>query len=426
MNIHRKISIEDAKDIPTRFTYHNNTVCGSFKLLSLVGRVLFGVKNPRLNDELVQLHAESLMKTDVLADEVARDVHLAGGDMPRLFKQVLHEGIGNKDVPESVKNYYLAVHTIPPWLDKQRLKRGIETSNRTGRIGMYGLSMLGLLAGYSNPDLSKPLIATGYLTGDSTFNRVNFTSAFWMEVTESVEALEPGGVGFQTAINVRIKHALARHQILSQPNWKLNDWGVPINASDSAITNVGFSTMLVLAAKLLGFRITNEEYEDVLHLWRYIGYLMGDDDRLLPKTAEEGIQALGFITAGNDNVADRDSIQLANDLLNSFKQVGRGPYLEFSGVFKNLFYRAYAQYLIPPTQHKGLKLPGSYGLFLVIALVQTPLIALLDNFRHYTKIFTPLCVKIGRRGQRIFMRNRFRIARTQYNNLSSNAHIIKE
>lgn len=425
MDAHAKTTIDNAVDVPSRYTYEKNLKCQSYKLVALVGRILFGVKNAELPKATAELHASSLMRADTLADNVVNDLYKPDGGGAKLFKKVMEQGLDIDDnVPESMQIFYKQITTQPEWLDLERLDRGIKTSHRLGRIGMYGMAMLGLLAGYSNPDLGKPLIATGALTGDSTFKRINFTSAFWMEVTESVEALQLGGKGFDTAVNVRIKHGLARRHILSKEDWQLNDWGVPINTSDSAITNVGFSSMLVLSSKLLGFRITNKEFEDILHLWRYLGYLLGDDDRLLPKTTEDAIQALGFVAAGNDNIPDADSITLANALINSFKQKGRGSLLEFTGFFKNFFYRAYAQYLIPPPQHRGLKLPTSYGLMVLVAL-QAVVIAAVDNTRHYTKIFTPIFQKIGRRGQHIFIRNRYRIADAKYEALSSNESIAK-
>lgn len=430
MNVHEKIDHPDAVDIPSRYTYYKNIDGKGFKMLKKTSRFLFGSTNAELPPDIAQLYGTSLMKTDTLADHVVRDVYSQEGGA-KLFSQVMKKGLDNVDVPrdeipEALVNFYNAATTMPDWVDEDRLEKGIIVSQRLGRVGLYGLSTLGLLAGYSNPDLTKPLIATGYLTGDSTFRRVNFTSAYWMEVTESVEAIKRGGKGFNTAIHVRIKHALARKQILSQPDWQLNDWGVPINTSDSAITNFGFSSMLVISSKMLGFRITDEEFSDVLHLWRYIGYLMGDDDRLLPKTPEESLQTLGFVVAGNNNIPDKDSLRLAKDLIESFKQKGRGPKLEFTGRFKNMFYRAYAQYLISPQQHKDLELPTSYGLFLLLPLMQVPITAVLDNTRHYSKVLTPVYQKVGRRGQKQFMRNRFRIANTKYQSLSSNEQMIKK
>lgn len=414
------VSEPAAAEIPSRYRYESNLNQPSFKLLANVGRVLFGVKQAELPPATAAGHAQGLMQVDALADQVVADLYCEGGGGAALFNRVLAEGLDiDADIPESLKSFYQQVTTAPPWLEPERLENAIVTSHRVGRIGLYGLAMLGLLAGYSNPDLAKPLVATGALTGDSTFRRVNYTSAFWMEVTKDADALKPGHAGFNTAIHVRIKHALARRHILKKTEWKTEQWGLPINRSDSAITNVGFSTMFVLSSKLLGFRITNQEFDDVLHLWRYLGYLLGDDDRLLPKNAEEAVQALGFVAAGNDNIPDKDSIQLANDLLESFKQKGRGPWLEFSGFFKNLFYRAYAQYLIPRSQHRALQLPGSYGLFLLVAL-QTPLILVIDNFRHYTRVLTPLFKKLGRRGQNVFIRNRFAIADSKYQSNSSN------
>lgn len=413
-------------EYPTRFTYYNNLDCAAHKLLSLVGRFLFGVKDIEMPKERVMLHAAAMMKADELADRVAQDVYFGGKGGPALFNKVMKEGLDiDEEIPDSLRELYTQVTTEPEWLDRERLKRGIATQQRLGRVGLYGLATMGLLAGYNNPELGRPLIATGALTGDGSFNRINYTSAFWMEVTED-GGLDMHAKGFSTAVHVRIKHALVRHQLMNDEDnpWNIKDWGLPINTSDSAITNVGFSSMIVMGSRMTGFRVTNKEYEDILHMWRYVGYLMGDDDRLLPKTVEEGMQALGFVAAGNDNIPNEGSIRLGNDFLESFKQKGRGSFLEFTGFFKNLFYRCYASFMIPGPQHRALKLPGSYGLWLWIPLFQTPLIFLLDNFRHYTKVFNPLFKKLGRRGQNIFITNRFKIADSSYKNLSSNEDII--
>lgn len=202
MNIHSKVNDANAVDIPSRYTYDKNLDSSSYKLLSLVARTLFGVKNTQLPEETAKLHAESLMQSDTLADNVVNDLYCESGGGAKLFKRVMQEGLDiDEDIPESLKVFYNTVTTEPEWLDRARLANGIATSQRVGRIGMYGLAMLGLLAGYSNPDLSKPLIATGALTGDSTFNRVNNTASFWIDVTESADSLNVGGKAFNTSMH---------------------------------------------------------------------------------------------------------------------------------------------------------------------------------------------------------------------------------
>ncbi|MCP4125191.1 MAG: DUF2236 domain-containing protein [Bacteroidetes bacterium] len=183
---------------------------------------------------------------------------------------------------------------------------------------MSVLGDLALCGGYANPDITKPLVFTGALKGENTFDRISETSQFWVDVTRK-GALEIGAKGFKVAIRVRMMHAIVRQRILQHKEWKNNEWGWPINEADSLSTNVGFSMAMIFGCKMLGFRISNRKIEAVLHLWRYIGFLMGDDHEWLPKNAAEGLQCLLLINLSNRNIPDEGSRELAMDYLMNFK-----------------------------------------------------------------------------------------------------------
>jgi hypothetical protein len=44
-------------------------------------------------------------------------------------------------------------------------------------------------------------------------------------------------------------------------------------------------------AQLRGAKITEEEKESYWHLWRYIGYMLGIDDQVMPQKYDDGLSA---------------------------------------------------------------------------------------------------------------------------------------
>jgi hypothetical protein len=218
------------------------------------------------------------------------------------------------------------------------------------------------------------LLFTGALKGENTFDRISETSQFWVDITRE-GALEKNSIGFKSAIRVRLMHAFVRNKILKNPNWESHHWGMPINKADSLATNIGFSMAMIYGCKVLGYHLPNDDIEAVLHLWRYVGYLMGDDVDWLPKNAEQGLQCLLLIHLSNKNIPDEPSIALANDYLNSFmpKQEEKNIPKYISDYLVYLKHLAYAQYLIPFDLYKNLKIPSSRLTWLLVPLVGIPI-----------------------------------------------------
>jgi hypothetical protein len=272
---------------------------------------------------------------------------------------------------------------------------------------MIVLGDMALLGGYSNPDISKPLVFTGTLMGEKTFDRVSETSQFWVDVTRE-GALEKGAKGFKSCIRVRMMHAIVRQRMMNHPKWNSSKWGLPINRSDSLATNVGFSMAMLYGAKRLGYHLPNQEMEAVFHLWRYIGYLMGDDDEWLPRNASEGLQSLFLVTLSNNNMPDKESKKLAHDYLLSFK-----PSEETKDkiAYLNLYYiylkhKAYARYLIPFDLYKNLDLKPVYLSWLPILLIETPYVFALDRLRKVFPSLEKQMIEKGSQQQEKIIRDR--------------------
>ncbi|GJJ68132.1 hypothetical protein EMPS_00478 [Entomortierella parvispora] len=177
--------------------------------------------------------------------------------------------------------------TVPDWVDWDKVRRGQDVYWRYSLFISHALLHFSLAGGFVIPKITKVLNSTGYLSGKSTKKRVLETQQFVLDVVHSPEYLFPGtGTAWESIVQVRFLHAGVRARLakISRAHSKyydMNEHGVPINQEDLLATLFGFSNIMwrVMEARM-DIQMTTQEREDYLHLWRYVGYIMGVDDIL--------------------------------------------------------------------------------------------------------------------------------------------------
>ena len=92
--------------------------------------------------------------------------------------------------------------------------------------------------------------------------------------------------GFEIAVRVRLVHAHVRAALLKSPAWKTDAWGLPINQGDMLGTILEFSVLWIWGLEKLGFLLADREKDDVMHLWRYVGFVSGVESELLEGIAD--------------------------------------------------------------------------------------------------------------------------------------------
>jgi hypothetical protein len=121
--------------------------------------------------------------------------------------------------------------------------------------------------------------------------------------------------GFAETVRVRIMHAAVRRRLLASAEWNRDAWGLPINNTDVAYGIAGeFSTIPVRAMRDVGMHFRRDEREDVQHMWRYIGHVLGVPEHLLPAT-EARAKEMIEIKHLTDTPADDDSRALVRALI---------------------------------------------------------------------------------------------------------------
>lgn len=292
---------------------------GGFKLAAR----LFGPGDIRGTTEQVRRFREFAQAEDGLADAVVAMFHrLPKGQGRALFEGALTGGIvAVDDPPRELVEFFRAVEATPYWVDYDRLDRGARAITRTGVLGLFPLGDMSLMGGYLASRATKSLVGTGEIEHMAS-RRLVETAAWWIEVT-TPGTLRRGESGYAAALRVRLVHAYVRAAMNRRDDWDYAAWDRPINQVQTTGTLLLFSLVFVVGTQLLGVRYSARERADILHLWRYVGWLLGVDEELLP-AGEEDAWRLLWLLATTEFIPDEDSKRLAKALLESHEAIGKG------------------------------------------------------------------------------------------------------
>ncbi|MEU3272330.1 oxygenase MpaB family protein [Saccharomonospora sp. NPDC006951] len=260
---------------------------------------------------------------DPLADDVVAMIEAAPrGEGRALFERALTEGIDAlPDAPPQLVEFFRSVEATPYWVDQRRLERGAKAIIRTGLLGLFPLGDMSLMGGYLASRATKSLVGTGAIERTAS-RRLVETAMWWIDVT-TPGALRQREHGYASALRVRLVHAHVRAAMNRRADWDYEAWDRPVNQVQTVGTLLLFSQVYVLGMRLLGVRFHERERADILHLWRYVGWLMGIPEEILPVTEEDSWRLL-WLLATTEFIPDEDSKRLAAALVASHAEVGKG------------------------------------------------------------------------------------------------------
>lgn len=378
-------------DAPTRVPDPNGRLGWKTTML----KVLLGTRtDPNPTPEQFTEFVGFLNKGDRLADGVVAWMHEYGHREARaLVERASNHGIDSiPDAPPALRAFFEQVEFVPLWVDPTKLDLGCDAHRRTGPMAELVLRNVALMGGYVAAAATKPLAFTAQLD-KATARRLVETGKYWVEVTTRGSLL-PFQPGWKTSIHVRLMHAQVRYMLNRSDKWDRAAWGEPLNQADTVATNLLFSYIFLHSLRALGFRFTPEERESVIHLWRYAGYLMGVDDRLLPASEDDAarIAFMNFLTLADP---DEDSQRLAQSLLDVSWEFGeKTPGMPRWVTSIEYNYRAGFSRLILGKQTSDLLgIPDNAVKFGVLATV--PLVYGFETLRRAIPGATRLVVKAG-------------------------------
>ena len=253
---------------------------------------------------------ERLTVGDEPMDRLVESMSAAGMEQMRpLFDRALAAGIANvPEAPDPLREFFIEVEARPTWVDADKLRRGQRALRRGGADGMYVARDVSLLGGYQFSGFNKTLLRTGALEKGSN-KRFAETMQWAMDVI-SDGGLAPLGVGYRSTLRVRLIHALVRRHVAAMPDWRADEWGLPVNQTDMAATLVGALIAPPVGAIGMGIVPTPGDLDAIAHLTRYVGWLIGVQDEWLPHSFRDGMRVL-YHTATALSRPDESTKQLA-------------------------------------------------------------------------------------------------------------------
>jgi hypothetical protein len=252
-------------------------------------------------------------KVDVPADLVVEAIEsLPKGQGWRFFEEGLRGGSRLiPEAPRAIRDLLDEAAEVPAWVDWSTCDRGGELLMRTGVLGGAVLGARSLVLGYASPAGNKPLMLSGRLN-QQALKRLNETARFVQAVCRP-GGMRPFADGWQITMKVRLIHAQVRQMILRSGKWNEGAWGAPVNQHDMAGTTLLFSVAIIDGLRTLGVRIDADEAERYVHLWRWIGQVIGVDRGLLPVSEQDAMRLAGLIEA-TTGPPDQDSRDLTKAL----------------------------------------------------------------------------------------------------------------
>ena len=255
---------------------------------------------------------QALQKGDTAMDQVIVWMMQNPKLHQQYFETALFKGLDQlaEPIPELIA-FFNTVQTLPNWVDQAKLEQALNFTHRLGINNGFILRDLSLMTGYLYPGFNQPLVLTGALKKQAG-TRLAETTKWWIDITEA-DGLQRFNAGFTSTLYVRFIHALVRHQLKKSERWDAETWGTPINQFDLAMTNIAFSGVVLIGIRALGVFPNQDEVDSFLHFWKYIGWLMGVDEKWLVHKESDGWKLLYWMQHAHPQ-SDHSSFELGSSL----------------------------------------------------------------------------------------------------------------
>lgn len=178
-------------------------------------------------------------------------------------------------------NFYLDHKEIP----EEVLLKGQKLLDQKGEIYLAMLGFYSLPYAYAFGDGAEVLVRSKRILNDIG-RRLGETGTFILDI------FEPGAFvtkhkAFLTCAKVRLIHSFSRYFILNYTSDWDEVYDKPINQEDLIGTNLSFSLIVIRGWKKMGFNVTEDEVSLIMHYWKWVGRLMGIQEKYWPDNPKE-------------------------------------------------------------------------------------------------------------------------------------------
>lgn len=271
-----------------------------------------------------ELATTALDRLDEIAPPQTKGWRCPGAEGPgqRDLYALLEEHASEDPV---LSKLWAEITTVPEWVDWDQIARGQRLLYQYNGQILLGLLFRSLLGGMGLPRIVETLSRTGGFGVQVCRRRLLETLQHFLSVTSTLASIQPHGDGFTSTVRVRLLHASVRRRLTeleaARPGYfPVSTLGVPINDLHSIGTVSAYSTAIMyMALPRLGVVLADEEVDDYLALWRWVGHLLGTPtewmaDRAKAKAMLESVMVAEMQPSANSRI-------LANNILTAMSNV---------------------------------------------------------------------------------------------------------
>ncbi|WP_228073325.1 MULTISPECIES: oxygenase MpaB family protein [Corynebacterium] len=220
------------------------------------------------------------------------------------FETALSQGIEKVDNPEpELVEFFRQVDNVPEWIDMEAAGRG--------RIAYYNVTFtsetLAIAFAYWATTMEDRTSAATGETGmfdHKAMQRSVETAKFFVDLGRE-DVFDRYSDGLKAAVRVRLLHAQANRGL--EKLWgpeHFNEFGRPIGSSFLVSGEGWFALMPLAIDELFGRPHSGQEWDDVAMYWAYVLYMMGAEERIIPKTGDEMRKMTDYIYANGGQSSD--------------------------------------------------------------------------------------------------------------------------
>ena len=285
--------------------------------------------NPRIqallaDTDKVEFFRQLTLMGDPLADAFAATIPELGYKNARaMLDKAAEEGIDRvPDAPKELVDLMRSVETVPDWVDWTKIEKASENARLLTALAGEAIIRVAFMMTYVNGYQGLPMVITGALTSDSAAKRMKETiSTFKLATLPG--ALRRGGEAYQSAVKVRVMHAMVRTSLLKRAQvWDFSVYGTPIPQVDQMGAALGFNYMMSLHALKNGGKFT--EYEAcAVEQARYLAHLLGMHDQFLSNNPKQIVETWNLCQATLRHKFDERGRDLNSATVNAYRRKGK-------------------------------------------------------------------------------------------------------
>lgn len=288
--------------------------------------------NPRIQALLadadkVEFFRQLTLMGDPLADAFAARIPELGYKKARaMLDKAAEEGIDKvPDAPQELVDLMRSVETVPEWVNWTKIEKASENARLLTALAGEAIIRVAFMMTYVNGYQGLPMVITGALTSDSAAKRMKETiSTFKLATLPG--ALRRGGEAYQSAVKVRVMHAMVRTSLLKRDQvWDYSVYGTPIPQVDQMGAALGFNYMMALHALKNGGKFT--EYEAcAIEQARYLAHLLGMHDQFLSNDPKQIVETWNMCQATLRHKFDERGRDLNTATITAYRRKGNHWY----------------------------------------------------------------------------------------------------